>query len=168
MNLLNFSKAANTGDLITTRSSMIIRLVTGESFSHSAIILKEFNETYVVETHEDINDTAVTKLSTWVNKYDEIWLGIPPAIVTENRLIVEAGIYEYLDQDKRELKYGYWTLPLVFWNQIVPSKKFNHRLNVCSTLVGELWRLTGWDNDGKLMDPGDAFVECIASYKLEK
>ena len=168
MNLTQLIDTAKTGDILTTRSSIWVRLFTGESFSHSAIVLKEFDETYVVETHENVNDTTVTKLSEWVNEYDEIWLGIPPTIITQNRLQVEAGIYRYLDQDKHELKYGYKTLPLVFWNQVFPSKKFNHKLNVCSTLVGELWRLTGWDNDGKLMDPGDVFVECITSYKLEK
>lgn len=160
-------RVAETGDLLVTVSSKWVRILTAESFSHAAVILKENDQIYVVQTHEEDNDTTKQLFTEWIKKYDHVYLGFPERVVAENRTKIRDRIYEVLNQPTEKKKYGYWTLPLVWLNQIFPNKKFQHKKNVCSTLVQYLWNATGWVI-GKLADPGDLALSCLALHRIEK
>ena len=172
MNIQKIKSIAKTGDLLTTVSSIWVRILTAESYSHSAIVLKEGNQIYVVETHESYGKTRKILFDDWIKDYKHAYLGIPEHIVTVNRHLVEKRIYEYLKQPKRTLRYGFWTLPIVWWNQMFHKVKFQHKLNVCSTLVQYFWNSTGWKNGSegnrKLADPGDLARGCEILYRIDK
>jgi hypothetical protein len=147
-----------TGDAVITVSSLWVRILTAESFSHVGILLVEDDEVYVVETHESLNNTRKIALDTWLEKYDIVYVGRPLPLIRKHRDIIKEKIYEYLAQPVSDKKYGYLTLPLVWFNQIFTKHKLPHRLNVCSTFVQEMWNSTGW-TFGRLMDPGDVAIE---------
>ena len=168
MNYAEASAKAQTGDLLTTVSSIWVRMLTAESFSHSAIVLIEDRITYVVEVHESTGHTTKTLFEDWIKDYDLVYLGIPERCIQLNRNTIGENINKYLKKKPKKLKYGYFTLPLVWLNQIFPGKTFKHSRNVCSTLVGELWRSVGWSNEGKLADPGDLALSCVTLYRIEQ
>jgi len=157
---------AQTGDLLTTVSSIWVRILTAESFSHSAIVLLEDNEIYVVEVHEDTGYTTKTEFEEWCKEYETVYLGIPEDCVRANREQVAIEIYKYLKRPEKSLKYGYWTLPLVWLSQLT-KKRYTHKLNVCSTMVASIWRKVGWTNNNSLADPGDLARSCITLYRIE-
>ena len=156
-----------TGDCLVVVGNLWVRFLTAESFSHVAIVLVEDEQVYVVETHEKINDTKKVLYDEWQKSYKKIFLGKPIKSVRDNRQNIQKKIEEYLAKPPDKKKYGYLTLPKVWLNQIFPGKRFQHRLNVCSTFVGEIWRYFGWSNGGKLADPGDIALSCDALYKLK-
>ena len=167
MHNLNYLKyIAETGDIVATESSKWVRIFTAESFSHVGIILKEGDKVYVVETHEDAGTTYKILFDEWVQGYERAWLGLLPFELENRRASIESAIRQYMLKPPRSKKYGYLTLPLVWLNQIFSGHKFAHRLNVCSTLVGEFWRAGGWTNEGKLADPGDIATNCEALIKI--
>ncbi len=141
-------------------------MLTAESFSHSAIVLIEETEMYVVEVHETTGHTTKTLFDTWCKDYELLYLGIPEQCVRGNTEVVKEEIYKYLEQGKKKLKYGYWTLPLVWLSQIT-NRRYEHKLNVCSTMVAEIWRKVGWSNNNKLADPGDLAKSCVALHRIE-
>lgn len=143
-----------------------MRILTGESFSHSAIALKEEDTLFVVETREKTGGTVKILFDDWIKDYSHAYLGIPVAQIADNRVEIQKRIYEYLEKPKEEKKYGYWTLPLVWLNQLMPKKKFKNTLNVCSTLVQYFWNATKW-KIGKLADPGDLALSVLVLYKIE-
>ena len=167
MNIQELKETAQTGDIIAAVSSLVVRAFTWESFSHIAVILKENNEIFIIETHENSNSTTKILFDDWIKNYDDIHLGIAPKLVADNRDLVTVYIYDYLNRKPKYLKYGYWSLPLVVLNQIWPGRKFKTKLNVCSTLAQEFWNCTGWKL-GKLMDPGDAALSCPVLYKINQ
>lgn len=166
MNKEEVKYKAQTGDALITVSSIWVRIFTAESFSHAAIILVEDDEVYVVEVHECTGYTTKTLFDHWITRYEQVYLGIPEEVITSQRDKVKEEIYKYLNKPKEKLRYGYLTLPLVWLNQLFPKKKFKHKLNVCSTLVGEIWRAVGWEKEG-LSDPGDIFKACEVVYKID-
>jgi hypothetical protein len=147
-----------TGDAIITVSSLWVRILTAESFSHVGIILVENDKVYVVETHESIDNTRKILLDTWLENYEIVYVGRPIPEIRQHRRKIQDKIYEYLKKPVTEKKYGYLTLPLVWFNQIFTKHKMPHHLNVCSTFVQEMWNSTGW-KFGRLMDPGDVAIE---------
>ena len=165
MNIAEVKSTAQTGDIVATVSSLLVRAATWESFSHVATILREHNNVFVVETHENTGSTSKIPFDDWIKGYKEVYLGIAPKIVANNRDQVAGYIYQYLKKKPKNLKYGYWTLPLVFLNQIWTKKKFKTKLNVCSTLAQEFWNASGWKL-GKLADPGDIALECLVLYRI--
>lgn len=147
-----------TGDAVITISNLLVRIFTAESFSHVGIILVEDEIPYVVETHESIDNTRKILLKDWLKQYEKVYVGRPVLHIRRHRDKIEDKIYEYLEKPVSQKKYGYFTLPLVWLNQIFPKRKMPHKLNVCSTFVQEMWNSTGW-KFGRLMDPGDVAIE---------
>lgn len=166
MKIKELKAFVKTGDALLTVSSKWVRFFTMESFSHTAIILKEELVVYVVETHESTGTTSRLLFDDWIQKYDLVFLGIPDKIIVLNRITIKQTILDYLEKPESEKRYGYWTLPLVWWNQIV-NRKSKHKLNVCSTFVQEIWNSVGWKL-GKLADPGDIAMSCLELHRIEK
>ena len=166
MNIAEIKEEAKTGDVLVTVSSLFVRALTWESFSHVAVVLILDNIVWVVEAHENTGTTSKILFDTWIQDYDLVFLCKPPTIVALNRDVVETSILDYLKKPEEEKRYGYWTLPLVWWNQIT-NKRSKHKLNVCSTVAQFFWNSTGWIL-GKLADPGDIFKSSLIAYRIEK
>lgn len=144
-----------TGDILAVKGSLLVRVFTGETYSHVALILRLRGGVWVAEYRER-KGYQLLRLSEWVrqNRKAQYWWGSAPVEVFKNPdKVVDAAI------QFRGHSYSYWTLIMVWLSQLFRRKmpgKF-----VCSTFVQRVWETTDWKlKPPKLADPGDIAAAC--------
>jgi hypothetical protein len=145
-----------TGDVFLTSTGFwgwFVRWFTAESYSHIALVHWEDNGLWVSEMRGRPGHQTMPA-STWIRLNGPFTWGMGPAMVRENKKIVEfVSKYRASDPD-----YSYWALPLVWLAQLTKAS-FGPLGNVCSTYVQKAWEACGYVI-AKTPDPGDFRIHC--------
>lgn len=155
MKLADVPKTAVTGDLLATSSNVAIRIATGESYSHVAMLVFVDGLLMVFET---VGKGGFRAISYWQwaneNGHKKISYVVAPAIVRQRFADVRNIAVAHLDnKGGTNHWYGFLSLPLVWLSQIT-GHKYSQWHPVCSTVVQTFWNASGWKL-GWLADPGD-------------
>ena len=163
MNYNQMRTTALTGDvlLVEGRSffSRFIRVVTGQNFSHVAMLMWLGDGLYVAEMAEG-KGFVITPASQWTQSSGYLYYGRAPSEVSENHVKARTAILEL-----RGKKYGYMSLFKVWISQLT-GKAGNNKQLVCSTAVQHVWEQCGYQFD-QIPDPGDFARLCDYISKVE-
>lgn len=153
-----------TGDILLVQGSAffskIIRTLTGESFSHVALLHWRDDGLWVAEFVEGTG-YQLMPASQWMagRVKDTVFWGVAPKVVQAD----PADILKLIDSyraDKSKQGYGYLSLFTVLWAQIT-GKDYKPAQKVCSTFVQAAWESTGY-HFNQTADPGDYLDLCQA------
>ena len=164
-----FRIIAKTGGLLGAHGhgiiGTIIRVATGESLQHVAILFWEGDGLFVAEFIEGTG-FQIMAASQWVKKRKKyiIYYGYPPEEVLNNQELVKKLIYSIRDDDNAfKRNYNYWELPIVWFANI-----FGHSVSslggVCSSFVGRIYDKCGVKKHMQV--PGDMFEICDSFGKI--
>lgn len=152
MKYLEARELMQSGDVLMVKArgivSRFIRAVTGESYNHVAMVIKNTGGVFVVEMREG-KGWLFTPASVWFSKQakKEVYWGKAPEIVRDSDCV------ELVAMRHRGRKYSYWTLVTVWLGQFT-GKGYAGRL-VCSTFIQKCWQACGYEMSARLADPGD-------------
>ena len=145
---------AHNGDVLLVESRGVIgtaiRMLTGQQFSHVAMLLWLEDATlWVVEMKEGIGYriTPASQRVPEMCKGARIYFGRAPLKVTANPDLVRSTALQY-----RGSRYSYWTL-VTTWLAQVFRRQLPNGL-VCSTFVQRVWEACGI-RFRQTADPGD-------------
>lgn len=161
---------AQTGDVLLFRgagfSSTAIRVLTGESFGHVALLVNVAGQLLLAEfTGEGYSLAPVLEL---LKKHEgaRVYLGIAPDMIHAKRYEVESVALEIMKHPERQ-HYGFLNLPRVWLDQLTGSDDGEEKGDlVCSTFVELAWRAAGF-HFPNTPDPGDYLDYCRSLYPLE-
>ena len=142
-----------SGDVLMVKAtglvSRLIRMVTGESINHVAMVLNQGHKGLFVVEMKEFHGWRMMPLSQWIehNKRKEVLWGKTPCHMRGS------SCFESYAMKQRARKYSYWTLVTVWISQFT-GKKMPHKL-VCSTFVQKAWGNCGYEMKKGLADPGD-------------
>ncbi len=174
MTATELKRRAKTGDALLVKSEsafgVLIRMLTGESTSHAAIVVWLYTGTtrllLVYEFVEGIGH-QVLPLEKWLSDRagQKIEYGVAPEVVRQNPLPAETAAEAYTDASHFKKSYGYLSLIKVWISQLLRFR-IPVRQKVCSTYVQEVWRCAGYDLIPYTADPGDIAEHCQARFPL--
>jgi len=156
MNYTAVRASAVTGDVIMAQGfspvSRLIRAFTGEKVSHIGMLLWLGDGLFISEFVE-FKGYNLLPASLWVedllSKGDHLFYGKAPASVREASSDVARKAFKW-----RRARYGYLTLPKIWWSQWSQSQLTVDRV-VCSTYIDDMWKPNF--EFPKTSDPGDYF-----------
>lgn len=153
--------SAKTGDLLLVKGkgffSQMVRVVTGESISHVALLFWLDGGLFVAEMIED-NGYQILPASQWFpGAAGPVLFGCAPKVVQDCPKTILGTIARYRDDKKRQ-RYGYLSLLKVWWAQIT-GKQIKVHQRVCSTFVQDVWEQCGFHFQ-QTADPGDYLGLC--------
>lgn len=171
MHYLEVHAKARHGDVFLVQGrglvSWLIRVLTGESITHVAVILRPGNNSlmsgdglWVAEMRE-FKGYQLVPARKWVSKalkQGRLWYGVAPEIVRGNGTTVERVAVSSQHQP-----YSYRTLFRVWLSQLI-GRKVPGAL-VCSTFVQKVWEACGVQFE-KTADPGDIWAKCSVAHKV--
>lgn len=144
-----------SGDILMVKAtgfvSRFIRVLTGESINHVALVLHQPHGVFVVEMREG-KGWQMMPASQWMEaqaKNVVLWGKMP----TNKR---GAYCFESYAMKQRDRNYSYWTLLTVWLSQL--TRRTQHGNLVCSTFVQRCWAKCEYHMFPRLADPGD-FLE---------
>ncbi|PLY02754.1 MAG: hypothetical protein C0622_05240 [Desulfuromonas sp.] len=161
---------AQTGGVLAVRGtgtvSKVIRVVTGESHSHVAMLVWLDDGLYVFEFVEFVG-FQILPASEWLRRRQgqDIIYCSPPRHVAANPDRVKAAAISYRNASVAARWYGYISLFLILYSQIT-GRKVHVIQKVCSTFVQECWAAAG-HRLKRTADPGDIVEACPATYKID-
>jgi len=150
-----------TGDVIGVEArgfvSTAIRVLTGQQLNHVAMIVRMEEDTIFVFEYVEGTGFQLSPASNWIDqrlrKGNVVYFIQAPENVRTRAGMLRRAVIKIRDGKKRQQRYGYWELPLVWFAQIF---KINipQLSRVCSTSIGMLWAMAGYEWK-KTPDPGD-------------
>jgi hypothetical protein len=154
-NYKTIRERVKNGDVLVVQGkgfvSGLIRVLTGESYSHVGMLLWMDKGLFVAE-YKEFKGFQIVPASTWVSSVleagDTPYFGKSPQIVSSSS---QSVFDEALDFRKKP--YGYLSLIKVWASQITRWKIKTRRF-VCSTFVQYVWAKAGYNIKGTA-DPGD-------------
>jgi len=166
LNLRRVIDHAQTGDLLLVEGrsifGVLIRVLTGQQFSHVALLQWVGDELYVAEMKE-MHGFRRMPLDKWVSSQtptSALYLGVAPTPVRTAPVVVNDGI-AYLE----EFHYGYASLFTIWLSQILRRTVRAVGSYVCSTAVQHVWENCGVHFE-RLADPGDYLPLCDYIYPI--
>ena len=148
-------KEMQTGDVLMVKASgfisRIVRVFTGESINHIAMIIRNPTGVFVVEMREGAG-WLLTPASQWMEKQKGtiILFGQAPEVIRGSACNeIEAML-------ARGKGYSYLTLIMVWISQLIRRPVPNGL--VCSTFIQKIWSKCGYKMSKLAADPGD-FME---------
>jgi hypothetical protein len=152
---------AQTGDVLLVEGkgffSKMVRVVTGESISHVALLFWLDGGLFVAEMIEG-KGYQIMPASQWFPRAaGPVLFGAAPVSVQSRGDTILAIIASYRDTKKKQ-RYGYLSLLKVWWAQITGQQIKVHQ-RVCSTFVQDVWEQCGF-HFAQLADPGDYLALC--------
>jgi hypothetical protein len=163
MNYTDARETAETGDILLVEGrgwvGKVIRALTGQQFSHVAILLHAFDGLWVAEMREG-RGFLITPASQWTRESrDQVYLGMAPldraARVRVGEAIVGARLWPH--------RYSYWSLLTIWIAQVLRIR--TPAALVCSTFVQRCWEHGGVAFP-RPADPGDLAPLCEAIYPV--
>lgn len=134
MTYKDFLLNAQTGDILATCTNIFVRVTTGESYSHVAMLVWIKGELFVAEQHE-LHGFRVIPITEWVEGKEQFTFGQAPEGIRGNiKLVLEVKNYP----KKRPTRYGWFVLLLVWLSQVT-GIKFPRIHDVCSTFLAIMW-----------------------------
>ncbi len=157
---------ARTGDVLLVQSTgvigRLIRALTGESFSHVAMLLWIEDSLFVSEFVE-FRGYQLLPASLWVGdrlqQGDKVSYGIAPETVRLNSESIQSKALVF-----RKGRYGYLSLIKIWLSQLFRVKIKTRRF-VCSSYVGRMWSYAGFDT-ARTPDPGDFLEYCQSTSPI--
>lgn len=164
MNNQTLENSLRTGQILLTRNTRgplgkFIRVATGESFAHAAIVERKGNQAFVHEMSAGKGGHRKVPFAEWLNEYGRygVTLGTPKGL--EN---ADQGKISDILNDFQGESYGWLGLLRVWLSQVFHGR-FGMRPKwiVCSTFAQVmLERGLGVETKG-LLDPGDLAKFCV-------
>ena len=174
MKISELKKRAKNGDVLLVKSEStigkLIRVFTGESFSHVAVLLwapgLKGNDLVVYEFVEGVGHQSMS-LAAWVDERPGqlLFYGVAPDQVHQSPLKARAAAEYYRTAPLLKRAYGYLSLAKVWLSQLIRCR-IPVRQKVCSTFAQEIWRCAGYDDIGRTADPGDIAENCQTLYPI--
>lgn len=155
-----FLLTAQTGDVLATCSNTFVRVLTGESFSHVAMVLKNKDNLFVAEQVETHGYRIVT-LEEWIKGKAQFTFAQAPKDIRGSLEVFRAA---YTYPEKISSHYGWLTLFVVWLSQLT-GIKFPKYHDVCSTFIARMWaaeRVIFMGNP----DPGSIVRACEPRYTV--
>lgn len=156
---------AKTGDLLLVEGkswfSRLIRAVTGQQFSHVAMLIwlgEKERGLYVAEMKEG-DGFKITPASQWTQSSGHLYFGMSPEYFNNRQDDIAEAILSLRGQP-----YGYASLFSVWLSQFTEKNNDNRRY-VCSTAVQFAWEAAGYTFH-QTPDPGDYARLCDYISKL--
>lgn len=138
----------------------LIRVLTGQSFSHVALLLWIDNGLWVAEMKE-LHGYRLMPASHWLENTmhgAHVYWGAAPDMVRTRHIVVKEEAFKYRNQ-----RYSYISLFTVWLSQIL-RRKVASKL-VCSTFVQRVWSACGFQFE-QTPDPGDYLHLCSSVTRL--
>ena len=160
MNYSEMRLAAKTGDILLVEGkgffSRLVRVVTGESISHVALLFWLDGGLFVAEMIEG-KGYQILPASQWFPAAGPVLFGCAPQVVQDLPKTILRTIAKYRD-NKKQQRYGYCSLLKVWWAQVT-GKQIKVHQRVCSTFVQDVWEQCGF-HFKQTADPGDYLGLC--------
>ncbi len=158
------------GDVLLVQGSRWIRVFTGESVSHVAVVCGVLGTAPRTRPHVVVTDYTlregqrVMTLREWLRQYQgrRLWHGVAPGEVREHQAEIARAVRAW---SAGPPEYAWWELPLIWWHQIL-GRPYRARGPQCHSYVYEIWRAAGY-GEPPPRDPGDYLARCPAVYPLE-
>ena len=161
-------KRAQSGDLVLLEGngfvSKAIRVLTGQSISHVAMLVWLHDGLFIAEMTEG-NGYQLTPASQRVGSMAGIiYYGEAPKVVQAKPgcIVEQVSLYR---ADKKRQRYGYLSLVKIWWAQLW-HKSYTPARKVCSTFVQETWEKCGY-HFAQTADPGDFVGICQYVARIE-
>jgi len=171
MNYATLRQQAKTGDILAVKGTGfiggLIRALTGESYSHVALLVWDDGGLMVYEFVEGTGYQAMPA-SEWLRRRtgQRVHYGIAPRIVGQYQTLVAQAARRYRNSSVAARWYGWFSLPKVWFSQLI-GRRIPVRQKVCSTFVQECWqagKYAGLRNSSA--DPGSIVSHCDVLHKL--
>jgi hypothetical protein len=160
MDYKEFRQIAETGGILGTSGKkvvgMFIRIFTGASLQHVAIVFWMDEGLFVAEFQEGVG-FQMMPASQWFKNQPKkvIFYGKPPEVVKNKEELVKRLIFEVRDSESRfKTNYNYWELPIVWFANIF-NLNVKGLSGVCSSFVNRIYSKCGYPK--KMQVPGDLF-----------
>jgi hypothetical protein len=160
----DFRDRARTGDLLLLEGlqigALLIRMITGQQFSHVALLLWIEDGLWVAEMRgRGYTLTPASQRVAEMAESGKVYWGSAPPPVRSHADAVSRKALSF-----RGSRYSYWTLITVWIAQILRRRM--PRNLVCSTLVEKVWSAAGVVF-AKTPDPGDFLMQCDSTTPLQ-
>ncbi|PLY04755.1 MAG: hypothetical protein C0622_02285 [Desulfuromonas sp.] len=161
---------AKTGDVFAVQGngmvSKIIRVLTGESYSHVAMLVWLDEGLFVAEFVEFVG-YQIMPASEWVRRRQgqELIYCEGPKCVRACPQPVKEDAVGYRNASVAARWYGYISLFLILYSQIT-GRKVHVIQKVCSTFVQKCWAAAGHYLP-RTADPGDIVKACPTTHRIE-
>lgn len=160
----------NTGDVLAVKgkgiAGRIIRTLTGESYSHVAMLVWE---THGLMAYEFVEGTGfqILPASEWVRRRrnQNLCYCVAPKLVTSRNHLVGPAARSYRNSSVASRWYGWASLVKVFFSQKLGIKIHVHQ-KVCSTFVQECWAAAKYELK-TTADPGEIVNACDPIHKIK-
>jgi hypothetical protein len=161
-------QTVQTGDVLLVKGngliSKFIRVLTGESYSHVAMLcVNDLGHVCVREFVEGTGYKFTPSVLMWMQKREgqEIFYGEAPIELDRYKTSVASSNFPFSES------YGYASLFKVLAGQIF-NVKFTTRQKVCSTYIQHCWETGGFKDFDATADPGDIanYCECVAPLEV--
>lgn len=158
---------AQTGDVLLVKGNRLVRFLTSESYSHTALlVVAEDGGLWVYEFVEGVGYQAMPASQWFADRTGvQVWFGKAPAKVTLAPEKVAAVALGYRDKSGLRKKYG-WLSLLKVWAAQITGWRIKTYQKVCSTFVQQCWEATGYRLK-QTADPGDIAESCQALIPVE-
>ena len=159
-----------TGDVLAVKGagffSSLIRVFTGESYSHVAMFVWDVGGLFVFEFVEGVGYQSMPA-SEWLRRRSKqrVLCCIAPETIHENAFEVSIAAKSYRNAKAAQRSYG-WLSLLKVWVSQITSKRFKVRQLVCSTFVQHCWQ-AGQVTLNNTADPGTIVAACHTYYSVE-
>ncbi len=156
---------AGSGDVLLVESRRVggtaIRMLTGQQFSHVAMLIWNEGGLWVAEMlgRGGYTLTPASERLPEMCKGAHLYFGEAPEAVTTQPGIVTRTALKY-----RGSRYSWWTLISVWFSQVTRSKTPNGL--VCSTFVQRVWEACGI-TFSQTADPGDFLGLATSVSRIE-
>lgn len=160
---------AQNGDVILLEGSgfvsKFIRVFTGQSISHVALLVWLDSGLFIAEMIEGVG-YQIKPASERIPAYKGIvYYGKAPKVVNDSPGCILKSVLEYR-ADKSKQRYGYFTLFSVWWSQI-RHKNIEVKKKVCSTFIADVWNWCRF-KFSETPDPGNYVNLCQFISKVDR
>lgn len=147
-----------SGDVLVVKGThlvgRLIRMFTGESVNHAALIHRNDQGIWVTEMREGEGHVGPTPASQWIKettaKGREVFWGEFPGKLRGH------SCHEKFAKRMEGTRYSYWSLPVIWWSQFRRNKVPEGHV-VCSTYVQMDWEIAKYTKMKGSADPGNFF-----------
>lgn len=169
---------ARNGDVLLCRTERMgfIRIATGESVQHVAVLIWLIDGLWVFEFVENVGFQAMPASQWFDGRTNQtIFFGIAPEEVRGKPEVFEAAVryrnVKFNEKSRWErfktLGYG-WVSLLKVWASQVTGKRVAVVQKVCSTFAQEIWEAPGYKGFVDTADPGNFTTLCQSLHIIER
>jgi cell wall-associated NlpC family hydrolase len=150
VSIINLNVITKPGDVLLVKGPWHVRVATGESFSHVAMVFQNGRQLMISEYN--LGGYKEWTFDAWykAQKGRPVMLGFVPDSVNQTMLV--SAIDKYKGRP-----YSFLAGIRVWWSTLT-GKRTSAGM-VCSTYIQKCWEFCGFPKKGKLFDPGDFLQE---------